>query len=154
MLDQMFRLDGRVRDMQSIPAEHERRLLANADRFAQATVRRSLEENNCHFQERREQLHCWAEDVVKAAERDLTQVKAEVRAANRAASLATTVDEQKIAQEVVRELERKKRKARQRIFDIEDEIELKRDALIEALEKKMVQDTKSRPLFMLRWTIV
>ena len=153
VLDQIFRLDGRV-VASAAPGPHADDLAADADRFAQATIRRSLEENNLHFQERREQLHRWAEDVVKAAERDLAQVKAEVRAASRAASLATTVEEQKRAQEVVRELERKKRKARQRIFDIEDEIEAKRDALITALEKKMVQSTETQPLFMLRWSVI
>jgi len=153
VLDQLFRLDGRVIAECPLPGQQEHDLLADADRFAQATIRRSLEENNLHFQERREQLHRWAEDVVKAAERDLAQVKAEVRAANRAASLATTVEEQKRAQEVVRELERKKRKARQSIFDIEDEIEAKRDALIEALEKKMVQSAEHEPLFVLKWTV-
>ena len=37
--------------------------------------------------------------------------------------------------------------------DFED-IEVKRDALIKALEKKMVQNTENQSLFMLRWTIV
>lgn len=37
---------------------------------------------------------------------------------------------------------------------MEDDIEAKRDALIEALEKKMVQNTETQPLFLLRWTIV
>ena len=153
VLDQLFRLNGQV-IAKATPGEHADRLNADAERFAQATIRRSLEDNNQHFQERCEQLHRWAEDIVKAAERDLMLVKAEVRAANRTVSLANTVEEQKAAQETVRELERKKRKARQRIFDIEDEIESKRDTLIEALEKKMVQSTESQPLFMLRWSIV
>lgn len=153
LLDQLFRLDGRT--IASAPSgPHIKELKADADRFAQATIRRSLEENNLHFQERRDQLYRWADDVVKVAERDLTQVKAEVRAANRDTSLATTIVEQKRAQEVVRELERKKRKARQRIFDIEDEIENKRDALIAALEKRMVQSTQTLPLFMLRWSVL
>lgn len=127
---------------------------ADAAQYAQATTRRSLEVNNQHFQERRDQLYRWAEDVVRAAERDLDLAKAEVRAANRAASLAATVEEQKRTQEQVREMERKKRRARQRIFEVEDEVEATRDALIEALEKKMVQNIKTQPLFLLRWTIV
>jgi SNF2 family DNA or RNA helicase len=154
VIDQFFRLDGRVRGDAAPGKSREKHLLADAGQFAQATLRRSLEENNRHFQERREQLYRWAEDVVRAAERDLDLAKAEVRAANRAASLAATVEEQKRAQEHVREMERKKRRARQRIFEVEDDIEAKRDALIEALEKKMVQNTETQPLFMLRWTIV
>ncbi len=51
-------------------------------------------------------------------------------------------------------MERRRRRARQRIFEVEDEIEAKRGALIEALEKKMVQNTENLSLFMLHWTIV
>ncbi|MBT4815435.1 MAG: hypothetical protein HON70_07035 [Lentisphaerae bacterium] len=51
-------------------------------------------------------------------------------------------------------MERKKRRARQRIFEVEDDVEVKRDALIQALENKMVQNTDTQPLFMLHWTIV
>lgn len=154
VLDQFFRLDGRVIEETTPTKTCAKRLLADAGQFAQATLRRSLEENNEHFQERREQLFRWAEDVVRAAERDLDLAKAEVRAANRAAALANTVDEQKRAQEQVREMERKKRRARQRIFEVEDDVEVKRDALIQALENKMVQNTDTQPLFMLHWTIV
>ena len=154
VLEQFFRLDGKELQNTSPSAKHRQRLQDDAALLAQATIRRSLEENNKYFQERREQLHRWADDVVKAAEHDLEQAKANVRAANRAAALATTVADQKQAQENVREMERRKRRARQRIFEVEDEIEVKRDALIKALEKKMVQNTENQSLFMLRWTIV
>ena len=100
------------------------------------------------------QLYRWADDVVAAAERNLSQVKTEVRAANRAAAMATTVEEQTRAQETIRELEKKKRSARKRIFETEDEIEKKRDLLIDALQKKLVQDVETQTLFALRWEVV
>ena len=51
------------------------------------------------------------------------------------------------------DLERKKRRQRQRIFDVEDEIMEKRDSLINALERRMQQRTESIPLFTIRWTV-
>ena len=154
LLVQMFRLDGVVRGHASLPGPTEELLGANAGQFIDGTVRRSLEDSNRHFQERREQLYRWADDVVAAAERDLKQVKAELRAAERQAGRATTVEEQKAAQEEIRKLESRKRTARRRIFDVEDEIEGKRDQLIEALSKKMVQDTNTSRLFAVRWVLV
>ncbi len=157
ILEQMFRLDGWVPGDTSphytLPQKTEQRLHAEADRFAQATVRRSMEENNKHFLERREQLYRWADDVVAAAERQLKQIKAELRAVERQAALATTLDDQRKAQEQIREMERKKRSARQHIFQVEDEIENKRDDLITALEKKMVQHTESDILFVIHWSL-
>jgi hypothetical protein len=49
----------------------------------------------------------------------------------------TTLDEQHALQQKLRDLERKQRRQRQQIFDIEDEIAAKRDALIDGLQKRM-----------------
>jgi hypothetical protein len=51
-------------------------------------------------------------------------------------------------------LEKQKRRQRQRIFDVEDEIMAKRDELIERLEKRMRQRTNVEPLFTIRWGVV
>jgi superfamily II DNA/RNA helicase len=153
VFEQLFKLDGRVVDELSVPEEVSTRLTNDSKQFASATTRKCLEENNNHFQERRMQLYRWADDVVAAAERNLSQVKTEVRAANRAAALATTVEEQAQAQETIRELEKRKRSARKKIFETEDEIENKRDLLIEALQKKLVQDVDTQTLFALRWEV-
>lgn len=41
-----------------------------------------------------------------------------------------------------------------RLFDVEDEIEAKREALIEALERRMNQRSHSVRLFRIRWALV
>jgi len=51
-------------------------------------------------------------------------------------------------------LERQQRCQRQQIFDAEDEIIEKRDALIDALEQKMYQQTQNERLFTIRWSVV
>ena len=154
VIEQLFKLDGKLVDDLTMPEEVSTRLTNDSNQFASATTRKALEENNQFFQERRMQLYRWADDVVAAAERNLSQVKTEVRAANRAAAMATTVEEQTRAQETIRELEKKKRSARKRIFETEDEIEKKRDLLIDALQKKLVQDVETQTLFALRWEVV
>ena len=45
------------------------------------------------------------------------------------------------------------RRQRQEIFDVEDEIEAKRDALFAALERRLNQRSHSVPLFRIRWRI-
>jgi len=129
------------------------RLQGDAERHARATVARSLEENNRHFSEAREQLEKWAEDMELAAAKELDDTKNQIRALNRQARLAATMQEQHDIQENVRQLEQKKRRLRQRIFDVEDEIAAKRDRLIEALEQRMHQRTEVQPLFTLRWSV-
>ena len=92
--------------------------------------------------------------MVIAAEKELRDTKNQIKVLNREARLATTVEEQHQVQERIRELERKKRRQRQNIFDVEDEIMEKRDVLITALEKRMAQRTAVETLFTIRWSVV
>lgn len=137
-----------------IPEDVAKRLSDNADRHVLATLNRSLEENSRHFNEAREQLEKWAEDMEVAAGRELEDVKNRIRALNRQARQAATVEAQRGVQDEIRGLEKQKRRLRQRIFDIEDEIAEKRDALIDALEKRMQQKTETTALFTIRWRVV
>ena len=62
----------------------------------------------------------------------------------RRARLAERVEEQKSLQEEIKNLERRERRQRQEIFDMEGEIEWKRDQLIETLVHL---------LFRVRWEL-
>jgi chromosome segregation ATPase len=153
-MEKMFHCDAKVEPLPSIPSDVEARLAAEAERHAQATISRSLEENNRHFQEAREKLEKWADDMVLAAEKELKDTKERIKALNRQARLAATTGEQHALQKQIQELEKQKRRQRQRIFDVEDEIMAKRDELIEKLERRMRQRTSVEPLFTIRWEIL
>ena len=130
------------------------RLDQEAKRHAQAAIARSLETNSKVFQQERERLERWAEDMVLAAEKELADTKAQIKALNRQNRLATTVDEQHALQTQLRELEKTQRSQRQRIFDVEDNIKEKRDVLITRLEKRLSQHSTSEHLFSIRWQVV
>ncbi len=57
-------------------------------------------------------------------------------------------------QDQVLSLETAKRRQRQRIFEIEDEIEKKRKTLVAALKSRLQQKTEVTPLFRTRWRII
>lgn len=152
--EKLFNCEGKVLGELDVPEGERQRLAANADRHAKATVSKSLERNSRYFNEARGQLEKWADDMVLAAEKELHDTKEQIKALNRQARQAPTVDEQHELQEKIKGLENKKRRQRQRIFDVEDEIMEKRDKLIDALERRMRQRTDSEPLFTIRWTVV
>ncbi len=152
--EKLFRCEGKVKGLVQIPQNITRRLEAEAERHVQATISRSLEENNRYFQEAREQLEKWADDMILAAEEELKQTKEQIKILRRQARLATTIEDQHKIQQKIRDLERKKRRLRAKIFDIEDEILAKRDELIDQLEKRLKQKIYREPLFTIRWTVV
>jgi hypothetical protein len=152
--EKLFHCAGRVTPLVELPSQAQARLKAEMQRHAQATIHRSLEANNQFFREEQERLDRWADDVVQAAEKGLADIKAQLKALNRQARQAINTEEQHRIQVQMRELESRQRQQRRQIFDIEDEIYQKRDALINALEKRMRQTTHSDVLFTIRWVVV
>ena len=152
-MEKMFQCAGRVEGAVDVPAAVVQRLAAESTRHAQATVSRSLEANHRHFQEAREKLQRWADDMVLAVDKALHDTKERIKALEREARHATTLTEQHRIQEEIQKLEKVKRRQRQNIFKVEDEIMEKRDALIDALEQRLAQRTESETLFTIRWSV-
>jgi hypothetical protein len=153
-LGKLFLCTGRVLEDITIPDAVSARLAAESQRHVEATISRSLESNSKYFQQAREKLEAWADDMVLAAEKALRDTKEKIKALTREARQAATLDEQHRIQEEIARLEKLKRKQRQDIFQVEDEIMEKRDTLIAQLEKRLVQKTTTETLFTIRWEVI
>jgi hypothetical protein len=152
-MEKLFICSGQVKGDAAIPSAVRERLNAGAERHAKATVSRSLEQNSVHFNQAREKLEKWADDMVLSAEKALTDTKEQIKALRRQARQAVTLEEQHEIQQQIQKLEKQQRRQRQEIFKAEDEIMEKRDALIESLEKRLSQSSGSEHLFTIRWAV-
>ena len=152
-MEKLFGCSGRVNGDAAIPAAEQQRLNAEAERHAQATVSRSLEQNSVHFNQAREKLEKWADDMVLSAEKALADTKEQIKALRRQARQAVTLEEQHEIQKQSQKLEKQQRRQRQDIFKAEDEIMEKRDSLIESLERRLAQHTATQALFTIRWAV-
>ncbi len=153
--EKLFRCNGSV-SAEELHLDYSvaTRLRRESQRHAEGVIARSLEANNRLFQEERERLERWAEDLVLGAEKELSDTKAQIKALNRQSRQATTTQEQHDIQTKIRDLEKVQRRQRQSIFDVEDEITAKRDVLIETLEKRMAQKTSREELFIISWSVI
>lgn len=138
----------------NIPEAAAKRLTAESERHNQATISLSLEANNRHFNEAREKLEKWADDMVLASEKALKDTKEQIKLCQRQARQASTLDEQHEIQQKIQKLEKQQRRQRQEIFQVEDSIVEKRDTLIRSLERRLSQQTESIQLFTIEWAVV
>jgi predicted RNA-binding protein with RPS1 domain len=153
-MEKLFQCGGKTGGSLSLPVDVAHRLEQEARRHAQGVSAQSLERNNVHFNEAREQLYKWAEDMELAAQKDLQQTKEQIKGLSREARKAVTLQEQESIQLRIQELEKKKRRQRQNIFVVEDEIAYKRGQLIEDLEKKIARKVSCQQLFTIKWSVV
>jgi len=152
-MEKLFGCSGQSHGDEAVPAAMQQRLNAEAERHAKATVSRSLEQNSVHFNQAREKLEKWADDMVLSAEKALADTKEQIKALRRQARQAVTLEEQHEIQQQLQKLEKQQRRQRQDIFRAEDEIMEKRDRLVESLEKRLAQRTETECLFTIRWAV-
>ena len=138
----------------NIPEPIAQRLTAEVLRHSKSTISQSLETNNQYFNEAREKLEKWADDRVLSAEKALKDTKEQIKIQQRQARLAPNLDEQYEMQKQIQKLEKQQRRQRQEIFQVEDSIIEKRNALIESLERRLTQKTSSTQLFTIAWEVV
>jgi superfamily II DNA/RNA helicase len=152
-LEKLFQCTATIETELTIPDPVSSRLDGEIKRHAEATVSKSLEANSRHFRQAREKLEQWADDMVLAAEKSLRDTKEKIKVLQREARQATTLADQHRIQEEIQKLEKQKRRQRQDIFKVEDEIIDKRDGLIDTLEQRLAQRTSSETLFTIRWSV-
>jgi hypothetical protein len=153
-IEKLFNCSGSLRGSASPDLVTVQRLEADAERHAQAMISRSLEMNSAHFNQARDKLEKWADDMVLSAEKRLADTKEQIKALRRQARQAVTLDEQHQIQQKIQKLEKQQRRQRQEIFQVEDEIMAKRDTLIETLERRLSQKTATERLFTIAWSVV
>lgn len=152
--EKLFACEGSIGKITPLSNKVIQRLAAESERHAKATISRSLEQNSQHFNEAREKLERWADDMVLAAEKELKNTKDQIKFCRRQARQAANLNEQHEIQQKIQKLEKQQRRQRQEIFKVEDDIIEKRDNLIDSLERRMSQKTELERLFTISWTVV
>lgn len=134
---------------------HARALLDPILAQREQDVIEALKRQNAQwFSEESRKLEKWAEDKVFAAEKELQDAKARILELKREARTAESPERQHRIQTQIQELEKSKRRLRQRIFEVEDEIIEERDQMIANLEARLQQDISKQELFTVRWAVV
>ena len=110
--------------------------------------------NQTHFINQSSKLFKWAEDKLASIEKELKDTKAKIKELNRQTLATENIREQTDIQLQIKAQERKRRKIQREIFDIEEEIEEKRDSLIEELKKAKEQTITINELFTIQWEII
>lgn len=154
LCEHLFYCQGAVRPVQPPPEATLKKLARESEKQIKALTQRSLDWNNALFYEECDRLDTWSEEAAGAVENELNAVKKEIRQLSRLSRRSTMAVEQHQIHRQLQELEQKKRRLRQRIFQVEDEIGARRDALIAMLEQRVAQKSEVKELFTLRWSVI
>jgi adenine-specific DNA-methyltransferase len=134
------------------PTQEVLEVLAAATRDRQQKVQRSISERNARFFETEaEKLEGWADDLKLGLEREIKDIDRQIKDARRGATAALTLEEKLTGQKQIKSLEALRSQKRRSLFDAQDDVEARRDGLIQSLEARLGQQTRSQKLFCLKW---
>lgn len=91
--------------------------------------------------------------ISSAAEKEIKDVKVKIKTLEREERAEENLERKIALQEEIASLERKKRRLRQEIFDVEDEIEDERKTLSDALKQHLNAKISTQHLFTFKWKL-
>jgi hypothetical protein len=100
-----------------------------------------------------EKLDCWADDLKDGIEREIRELQVEIRAMKRDARQAPNLEQKIVVQRQVKERERKLKESRTQRDEAQDEIENRKDKLLEEIEARLAQQVTRTELFAARWLL-
>lgn len=128
--------------------------IENALKTAQNDIIKMVNSRNLvFFEEEVNKLDHWADDLKFGLEQSIKEIDHQIKEVRRNAKIAPTLAEKLSWQKQQQELERTRNKQRKELFDHQDEIDERREALIGQLETKLNQKITGEDLFTIRWSL-
>ena len=95
----------------------------------------------------------WADDQIFALEQELKTLKSNIKDKERQLHTAIELNEIQTLETEINRLRKQQKAKRRDLFDLEDEIDDKRNNIIEKIKSSMTQTVSSEELFRIHWTI-
>ncbi|MGD9578650.1 MAG: SNF2-related protein [Syntrophorhabdus sp.] len=110
--------------------------------------------NATFFEEEMDKLERWASDLKIELEYELKDLDKEIKAMKREARQAANLEAKVSLHKKAKELEKKRNTKRRHLFEAQDEIDSRKEELIESVEERLRQTTDEDILFSIRWRII
>lgn len=112
------------------------------------------EENARFFDEEMNKLDAWADDLKKSLEIEIKQLDVEIKTRKTEARKISELKAKVAAQREIKKLEAKRNEKRKKLFTAQDDIESKKEGLIDNIERRMNQNITEKELFTIRWELI
>ncbi len=133
----------------SVPATLEGEIGRQKSRILSDLETRNLS----FFAQETEKLDAWADDLKVGLEREIKELDRKIKETRTKSKGAATLAEKLAVQKEQRDLEGNRDRKRRELFQRQDEIQTRRDNLIDELEEQLSQQVTVQPLFACEWEV-
>jgi adenine-specific DNA-methyltransferase len=149
----LFLVDGQMDGLAEIPENDFRALQHRLQELQAAALAEVQQRNSRFFDEEIEKLERWADDLKHGLEMELKDLDAEIRQTRRDAQLAADLEGKLALHRVIKDLEAKRSKKRRELYEAQDEIDVRKEDLISAVEARLQRSVARRDIFTIAWSV-
>ena len=151
--ERMLMLPAKDVESVSIDASASQMLQDKIEEMQNGIVVESAERNNTFFDEEMDKLDSWADDMKLGLEKEISDLDQEIRLRKSEAKKLSRLEEKVAAQRAIKDLEKKRTEKRQNLYEAQDEIDNKKDTLLDKIEKMLAQKVERTKLFTIKWKV-
>jgi hypothetical protein len=152
--EKMFELGAEIGGDTSIPDKHLTSLKEIIGKEVQRRIENLSNRNTQLLSHEMDKLDRWAEDRKIALENEIKQLDVNIREAKRLGRSELTLEAKLERQREQQALEAQRHNKRKNLFDAQDEVEKRRDAILSSIEERLKQERHETPLFSASWSLV
>ncbi len=151
--ERLFDVGGSMSQAGAPPLNVTRDLEARFE-SARSSVLSEIGERNGHFfEDEIEKLERWAEDLREGLESELKELDAEIKNLKRQAKIESDLETKLALHRKAKDLESSRSQKRRALYDAQDDIERRKEALIGEVEARLKQRIEEEALFTIRWQV-
>ena len=117
-------------------------------------IEENLQRNNSFFDEEVDKLEKWSEDVRNSIKFEIKELDKEIKSRKTEARKLLNLEQKVKEQRIIKELEKKLAEKRFNQYQNEDDIEHRKDNLLDEIEQRLKQNTTEKELFTIKWEII
>lgn len=150
----LFSLPADVNHLQSEIGDEIKEVLAGIARRQQDEILQiNAKRNSGFFDGEMDKLDKWAEDLKNSIELELKELDRDIKARKTEAKKILKLDEKVKAQRQIKEMEKKRNELRHNLYQAQDEIDKRKENLIDEIEIRLKQKIETRELFIIKWKV-
>lgn len=96
-----------------------------------------IKKKGTNFDEEMDKLDNWADDMKLGLEKEIADWDSEIRLRKSEAKKLFCLEEKVAAQRAIKDLEKKRTEKRQNLYEAQDEIDVRKDVLLDKIEKML-----------------
>ncbi len=136
-----------------LPQDASRRLSEAYD-LQRAKLTADIEERNkALLDDEIQHIEAWAEDQQITLEKELNDIKSKIKEKKKLLNRSENAQQTLALEKELNTLQRQQKRKRSEIFELEDEIEEKRDGMIDKVKAFIQQHITETPLFCIHWQL-